>query len=220
MNPSNSQTNSQTNNEFQNEITPPGTFKLRISRGSQVYYEGDRAESLYRLTSGLARMTKLSPSGRPVVVRHVLPGDYFGEAVLHGQHHHAEVQALTDLTFDVLPALIQDPNTLISVTKNLSQQLERTMQFEAHLQLGELRERIARYLLQLRHTPLCELNSDGQPELSVAQEVIAQGVNASRESASKILKEMRLEGLIDVQYRRTVLLNIAGLEVLAQNELG
>jgi CRP/FNR family transcriptional regulator, LitR-dependent transcriptional activator len=199
--------------------SPAGTFKLRISRGSQVYYEGDRAESLYRLTSGLARMTKLSPSGRPVVVRHVLPGDYFGEASLNDQTHHAEVQALTDLTFDVLPASIHDPRTLISVTKNLSQQLERTMQFEAHLQLGELRERVARYLLQLRHTPLCEVNAKGQPVLSVAQEVIAQGVNASRESASKILKEMRLEGLIDVQYRRTILLNIPALEVLAQNEL-
>ena len=199
--------------------SPAGTFKLRISRGSQVYYEGDRAESLYRLTSGLARMTKLSPSGRPVVVRHVLPGDYFGEASLNDQTHHAEVQALTDLTFDVLPASIHDPRTLISVTKNLSQQLERTMQFEAHLQLGELRERVARYLLQLRHTPLSEVNAKGQPVLSVAQEVIAQGVNASRESASKILKEMRLEGLIDVQYRRTILLNISALEALAQNEL-
>jgi CRP-like cAMP-binding protein len=78
---------------------------------------------------------------------------------------------------------------------------------------------VARYLLQLRHTPLSEVNAKGQPVLSVAQEVIAQGVNASRESASKILKEMRLEGLIDVQYRRTILLNIPALEVLAQNEL-
>ena len=78
---------------------------------------------------------------------------------------------------------------------------------------------MARYLLQLRHTPLCELNAKQQAVLSVAQEVIAQGVNASRESASKILKEMRLEGLIDVQYRRTILLNIPALEILAQNEL-
>jgi CRP/FNR family transcriptional regulator, LitR-dependent transcriptional activator len=216
MNPSNANPNPVQANL---NDTLPGTFKLRISRGSQVYYEGDRAESLYRLTSGLARMTKLSPSGRPVVVRHVLPGDYFGEAVLSDQTHHAEVQALTDLTFDVLPASIQDPKTLISVTKNLSEQLERTMHFEAHLQLGELRERVARYLLQLRHTPLSEVNAKEQPVLSVAQEVIAQGVNASRESASKILKEMRLEGLIDVQYRRTILLNIPALEALAQNEL-
>jgi CRP/FNR family transcriptional regulator, LitR-dependent transcriptional activator len=192
---------------------------FRVARGTPVYSEGEPSESLYRLTSGLARVTKLSPGGRTIVVRHVLPGDYFGEEVLNANPHSVEAQALTDLTLERLSPNMQDPNMLISVTKNLSAQLARTMRFETHLQLGELPERVARYLLELCQTPLCETDAQGRCTLRVSQEVIGQGVNGTRESTAKVLKILRNAGLIAIEYRRTTILNLLRLEEYARGEM-
>jgi CRP/FNR family transcriptional regulator, LitR-dependent transcriptional activator len=189
--------------------------QLRVSKGSPVYLEGDPSESLFRLTAGMARVTKLSPNGRTVVVRHVLPGDYFGEESLNSQIHTVEAHALTDLTLEMLSPAVTDPSMLIQVTKNLSEQLARIMKFETHLQLGELPERIARYLLELLRTPLCETDALGRQSLRISQEVIAQGVNGTRESTAKILKQLRQAGLIEIEYRRTILIDLAGLQRFA-----
>jgi CRP/FNR family transcriptional regulator, LitR-dependent transcriptional activator len=193
--------------------------QLRIPKGSPVYLEGDPSESLYRLTSGMARVTKLSPNGRTVVVRHVLPGDYFGEESLNARVHSVEAHALTDLTLEMLSPAVNDSSMLIQVTKNLSSQLARTMKFETHLQLGELIERIARYLLELIRTPLCEIDARGRSSLRISQEVVAQGVNGTRESTAKILNQLRHAGLIEIEYRRTTLIDLAGLERFARGEL-
>jgi CRP/FNR family transcriptional regulator, LitR-dependent transcriptional activator len=198
---------------------PRPAHQIRVSRGSPVYLEGDPSESLYRLTSGLARVTKLSPSGRTIVVRHVLPGDYFGEEVLNAKAHSVEAHALTDLTLEMLSPVVNDSSMLIHVTKNLSEQLARTMKFETHLQIGELPERIARYLLELIRTPLCETDTLGRPSLRISQEVIGQGVNGTRESTAKILKQLRNAGLIEIEYRRTILIDLAGLQRFAHGEL-
>ena len=192
--------------------------QFRVARGAQVYSEGEPSESLYRLTSGLARVTKLSPGGRTIVVRHVLPGDYFGEDVLNARTHSVEAQALTDLTLERLSPTIQDPSILINVTKNLSEQLARTMRFETHLQLGELLERVARYLLELCRTPLCETDAEDRLTLRVSQEVIGQGVNGTRESTAKVLKILRNAGLIAIEYRRTTILSLDGLTRYAHGE--
>lgn len=47
--------------------------------GQTVAYDGEEARGLFWLESGLIRVTKLTKSGELMTVRHVLPGDYFGE---------------------------------------------------------------------------------------------------------------------------------------------
>ena len=53
--------------------------QIRYRRGQTVYFEGDPALSLFKVETGLVRIAKLTPKGRVLTVRHVLPGDYFGE---------------------------------------------------------------------------------------------------------------------------------------------
>src|SRR6476469_11092174 len=67
-----------------------------VRRGQTLYYAGDSAPSLYRLESGLMRAVRLTPQGRNLTVRHIHPGDVFGEETLHGQTRAHQVVALTD----------------------------------------------------------------------------------------------------------------------------
>ena len=67
---------------------PPGSLstdtprKTRAARGEVIYRQGERCGLLYRADTGLIRLFQVTPRGRTVTLRHVLPGDYFGEACL------------------------------------------------------------------------------------------------------------------------------------------
>lgn len=190
---------------------------MRYRRGQTVYYEGDPAHSLYRVESGLVRIAKLTPKGRVLTVRHVLPGDYFGEEALTTSWRNHQVEALTDATVvPVDPQAISVENLHV-VTRNLSDQLHRVMAYEYHLQIGDLRQRVARYLLELAGTPLGGVDDEGCRYVRATHELLAEGTSSTRESVSKIITELRAEGLVRSGYRRITLVDMPALEELAES---
>jgi CRP/FNR family transcriptional regulator, LitR-dependent transcriptional activator len=191
--------------------------QMRYRRGQTVYYEGDPALSLFRVESGLIRIAKLTPKGRVLTVRHVLPGDYFGEEALNKQWRDHQVEALTDATLVPVDPQSITGDSLGVVARSLSDQLQRVMAYEYHLQIGDLRQRVARYLLQLAQTPLGGIDESNHQFVRATHELIAEGTSSTRESVSKIITELRSEGLLQSGYRRITLLNNATLEQMAQH---
>ena len=191
-------------------------YAVRYNRGQTVYHEGNPALSLFKLETGLVRISKLTPNGRTLTVRHVLPGDYFGEETFNGQRHEHQVEALTDATISSLDPKVIDNENLHLVTRSLSNQLQRAMAFEYHLQVGDLRQRVARYLVHLSATPLGGVNEQGHAFVRCTHELIAEGTSSTRESVSKSITELRFEGLLESGYRRITLLNIPALQEIAQ----
>jgi CRP/FNR family transcriptional regulator, LitR-dependent transcriptional activator len=191
--------------------------QMRYRRGQTVYYEGDPALSMFRVESGLIRIAKLTPKGRVLTVRHVLPGDFFGEEALTRQWRDHQVEALTDATLVPVDPSTITGESLSSVTRSLSEQLQRVMAYEYHLQIGDLRQRVARYLLQLAETPLGGTDENGNPFVRATHELIAEGTSSTRESVSKIITELRADGFVQSGYRRITLLNNAKLQGIAEH---
>jgi CRP-like cAMP-binding protein len=54
----------------------------KVRRKEVVYRAGDRTDAIYRLEHGLVRIIEILPDGRQLTLRHILPGDYFGEEAL------------------------------------------------------------------------------------------------------------------------------------------
>mgnify|MGYP000448164969 CR=1 FL=1 len=104
------------------------------------------------------------------------------------------------------------------VARNLARQMRRVLAYETHLQTGELRSRIARYLLFLADTP-ASFRDEGGLYVTVSHEEIADATASTRESVSKLLSDMRREGLIATAYRKVYLLDLEGLEAEAQSAL-
>ncbi|MCH1927131.1 helix-turn-helix domain-containing protein, partial [Shewanella sp. C31] len=87
-----------------------------------------------------------------------------------------------------------------------------------HLQTGELRARIARYLLFLADTPASYRDEKGL-YVTLSHEEIADATASTRESVSKILSDLRQEGLISTAYRKVYLLDLQALEAQAEGAL-
>ena len=80
-----------------------------------------------------------------------------------------------------------------------------------------MRQRVARYLIKLSENAF---GLEGRRAcvlvVSATHELIAEGTASTRESVSKIITELRSEGLIESGYRSIVLLMPDELDEIAQ----
>ena len=202
-------------NPAQDSFTAP-SLDLRLKRKQSLFHPGDQSQSIFRVNEGLIRITKMTPEGRTLTVRHVEPGDFFGEEALSGESRTDLAEALTSAKIAAIDPKLINGSDLMMITQSLSEQMKRLMDFEYHLQTGELRERVARYLLQLADTPLAVINELDQIMISATHEFLAEGTASTRESVSKIVSDLRNEGLIESGYRSIIILDKEELEMTAE----
>lgn len=190
----------------------------RVRRKEVIYRAGDRAEALYRLERGLVRVVEILPDGRQLTLRHVLPGDYFGEESLSERNYRYTAETLTEAAIDALLPHDLSLEELRHIASSLASQMSQMHAYETHLQWGELRSRICRYLLYLAATA-----AHGQDErglyVTASHEEIADATASTRESVSKLLSDLRHEGLLDTGYRKIYLVDRQGLEAEAETHL-
>ncbi len=199
---------------------PIPNSSVRYMRGQWVYSQGTPALNLFRIETGLLRLVKVTLKGRVLTVRHLLPGDYFGEEALGNCHHQYGVEALTrTLVVPLEPATLEVAQAAV-ILRNLSEQMSRAMQYGYHLQTGELKQRVVRYLLELADTPLGGEDGENLLFVKATHELIAEGTFSTRESVSKIITELREASFIESGYRQITLKNIDGLhQIIAQPKL-
>ncbi|MEX2543365.1 MAG: cyclic nucleotide-binding domain-containing protein [Trueperaceae bacterium] len=191
------------------------TQTLSFHRKQTLYHSGDPAQSVFRVRDGLIRITRMTPEGRVLTVRHVMPGDFFGEeAFMHGNREEI-AEALTNAQIEAIDPEMINHGDLMTITQSLSKQMQRLMDYEYHLQTGDLRQRVARYLINLSDTPLAAQDEARRHVISATHELIAEGTASTRESVSKIITELRSEGLIESGYRSITLLDPLELQVIA-----
>lgn len=189
---------------------------LKLQRKQTLYHSGDSALSVFKVRDGLVRITRMTPEGRVMTVRHVMPGDYFGEEVFMEGVREEIAEALTSAELEAINPDTIDFQDLFAITQSLSTQMQRLIDYEYHLQTGDLRQRVARYLLKLADTALCYVNEERYRVIAATHELLAEGTASTRESVSKIITELRNEGLIASRYRNIILLEEGQLVALAE----
>lgn len=197
------------------ELNIPGQM-LRFQRRQTLYHNGDPAKSVFRVRDGLVRITRMTPEGRVLTVRHVEPGDFFGEEAFTEGRRDEMAEALTSTDIEAIDPALINHSDLFAITQSLSRQMQRLMDYEYHLQTGDLRQRVARYLLQLSATPLARSDENGRLLVAATHELIAEGTASTRESVSKIITELRSAGLIESGYRSIVITDSDALDEVAQ----
>jgi CRP-like cAMP-binding protein len=193
----------------------------KVRRKEVIYRAGDRADAIYHLERGLVRIVEILPDGRQLTLRHVLPGDYFGEEALSEQQYRYTAEALTDAA-----AFAVDPKTLSgddlrALAASLASQMAQVQAYETHLQSKQFIQenaRLCRYLLYLAATA-----AQGQDErgtyVTASHEEIADATASTRESVSKLLSDLRHEGILDTGYRKIYLVDRKTLELEAESRM-
>jgi len=185
---------------------------LTFQRRQTLYHSGDAAQSVFRVRDGLVRITRMTPEGRVLTVRHLVPGDFFGEEAFMDGRREEIAEALTSAQIEAIDPAMINGQDLMAITRSLSVQMQRSIDYQYHLQTGDLRQRVARYLLKLADTPLARRDAQGRPVISATHELVAEGTASTRESVSKIITDLRADGFIASGYRSITLLDLEALQ--------
>lgn len=146
-----------------------------------------------------------------MTVRHILPGDFFGEEALTCETYRHQAEVLIRSSLRRFEPSDLSGSALRSLLESLGGQLQRLVQAEYDLQTADLRQRIVRYLLELADTPLGSEDPDNRLYVRATHELLAEGTRSTRESVSKVITDLRAAGWIESGYRHITLLDLPAL---------
>lgn len=195
----------------------------QFAAGEIIFNAGAAGVSMMAIVAGFVRVSMLTPTAREVTLRELGPGEVFGEiAMLDGGPRSATVRAVTNCTLVVLErrsllyVMQNSPGVSIRLIEMLCGMIRRSDERMIEIAFLDLPSRIARLLLRLT---AAEPSSGGGPltRLSISQADIANMIGSSRENVNRCLRKWQRMELIDLNGGRLVLLDRAGLEVIAFN---
>ena len=188
------------------EIEQHGSIKT-YRKNTIVINEGDETDSLYLILSGRVKVFLSSEDGREAVLNHQGPGEYFGEmSLIDRQPRAASVMTVEPARLmiisrgDFMRCLANNPEIALNLIEPMTSRIRMLAQNVSNLALLDVYGRVARTLLQ--HAS----EEDGVMMTGkLTQQEIADMVGASRAMVSRILKDLRTGGYIDVEKKRIII---------------
>lgn len=193
----------------------------RIQRGEFFFHQGDRADHVYLLTSGKAKLVRMDSEGRSVILHVTLPTEPFGLVdALGGGARLISAEALEDAralvwdTSTIRQAIMNHPSVSLNAVRLMAEAVEESWS-HAHVATERSDRRIARHLLHLARTVGHEVQQRGAIELLLSHQDLAEMVNTTQYTISRILSSWKRQNIVDVGRERIVVLDQQRLRAAA-----
>jgi len=196
------------------------SIEKKYSKGEIVFAEGDDGIGFFIVADGRVKIYKVSMEGKEQILHIFGRGEPIGEVpVFTGQRFPASAEAIekSELIFfprkTFIELISKNPSLGLNMIGLLAKRLRQfTVQIE-NLSLKEVPGRLAAYLVLLSE----EQNSPERIKLTISKGQLASLLGTIPETLSRILSKMSTSSLIEVDGRHIKLLDMDGLEDLAEN---
>ncbi|WP_334072261.1 MULTISPECIES: Crp/Fnr family transcriptional regulator [Paenibacillus] len=174
-------------------------------KGRVIFREGERSDTLYVLSRGVVKLTKMADNGKEHILRLLFPGDFFGQfSLLQEKPHYASASTIDEADIcrihrtDFLEVLRRSPDTAARFMSALSAQLEEADSWASVLTLLEADRRLAKMLLYFRQksAPRAE-----EFKLPVSKKELAGVIGTTPETLSRKLGQLTDAGIVSVNRR-------------------
>jgi CRP/FNR family transcriptional regulator, cyclic AMP receptor protein len=189
-----------------------------LPRGQVVFRQGEPGASMYVILSGKVRMSRPADAGRENILTLLGPGDLFGELTLFDPAPRlATATAITDVTLAVFTAsamkawLSTEPEAAWHFLHLLASRLRRTNDALENLLFGDVPRRVTRTLVDMAGKFGDPVPDGIRVHHELTQEQLAQHVGASRESVNKALSELASRGVIRLEPKTVIILDMQRL---------
>jgi CRP/FNR family transcriptional regulator, dissimilatory nitrate respiration regulator len=191
-----------------------GSRVIEINRGSFLFNRGDQAHGFYLLIEGQIKLGLISPHGDEKIIGLIQPGQSFGEAVLFLERTFpVYAQATLDsktllITREAIFDLLDNDTAVVrSMLAGLSARNRQLINDIESISLQNCTQRLIGYLLQIS----AESPDPSNIHLPANKLIIASMLNITPETFSRVLLRLSNAGLIDVNGKDVVIINVAGL---------
>lgn len=173
---------------------------VKLEEGQLLFAQGEEVTNFYLVLSGKMKLYRVSPDGQEKIIEIVPQGGLFAEALMFMDQPHypvssAALSATTVIGIDAndFKDMLRDSvETCLLLLGNMSFRLRQLVHEIDTLTLHSGTCRVASYLLQ--HAP----DDRESFELDTAKGVIAARLSVKPETFSRIIKNLRGEGVISI----------------------
>lgn len=189
----------------------------RYRAGSLIYTPGEPScEKLYILKEGRVDRYRLTTGGKRLMTRYIRPGAVFGVLGLLGRAMQGNfAEAVEDSVIYVinrqhlLAFIRKQPEMTLRILALVANRLRQTEEHLLDAYYSPVIVRLARYLLT-------NADPDSGVLTNCTHEQIGNTIGAVRQTVTGMLRQMRLNGLIETKPMQIWIINRAGLEEILQ----
>ena len=192
----------------------------RYVKGGIIYAPEEPATELYLIKEGRVALNLLSQEGRTLTVRVVKAGELFGHAALLSDGtFDTFAQALRPTTTAVVrrdtleELMVARPALALALMDDLGRHSQALSRRLGNVAFKSVPARLASLLLELAQPSGRDTTTTGR----WTHQELADMINAYRETVTKVLNQFRVAKLIEMDRQGVTLLNVAGLQELAQH---
>jgi CRP-like cAMP-binding protein len=197
-----------------NSFAPVGV-PMNFGRNAEIYAEGETAGYVYKVVSGVVRVSKLLPDGRRQISAFHLPGEMFGFEA--SEAHHASAEAVVPVKvvafrWDGMPDTgRQSPGFVRELLDLAVRGLRHTQDHLLLLGRKNALERLAAFLLEMD----ARTGAKHLLDLAMPRHDIADYLGLTLETVSRMFAELKEMGAIKLESARRVhLLNPEKLKAM------
>lgn len=191
-------------------------IERRFPPDAAIFHEGDPADALFIVRTGLVKLVSLSERGSDSILHILRPGEIFGELVLHAEKRPFTAVAITAVTVsrlkrkDLLDLLSCVPSFARNFLGVLASRLLRVERDFADLLNAWSHHRLARELLHLAEDLGEETPAGTLIPLHLTHEDLSNLIGTARETVTIQLHKFEEMGMIRREGRR-IIVNRSGL---------
>jgi CRP-like cAMP-binding protein len=191
--------------------------------GSVIYHAGEVGQDVFGISSGVVTLQSKLTHADAVLLHMLRPGEWFGTVpVLLGRSRRVTAVARTDVNLlrvpgDELRALLRRrPEWFAELGRDAVHNLDLGMQTAADLLIRDASARCAAVLLRLAGRRWASgPEADLPSEIPASQTELAMLCNLSRNTFSRVVKELSSRGLVTLNYRSLTVNDPARLRAVA-----
>ncbi len=186
--------------------------RRRYPNRTTVIHEGDKCETLFYIISGSVSVMLEDEDGKEAVITYLNPGDFFGEMGLFEHIDARSACVRTKSPCEIAEISYQHfndyskahPEIRYTIGTQMAHRLRDTTKRIGDLSFLNVTGRIASILLELSKQPGAVSHPDGV-QIRISRQEIGRIANCSREMASRVLKELEDQGLIEAHGKTIVI---------------
>lgn len=195
------------------------TISRSVSKKSVVFYEGVEKEAVFFIMDGLVKTYKTDESGHEQIISFLKTGQMFPHTGLfNNKPYPATAEALVDTKLLAIPVrmfeqlMTETPSIAIKMMHVMGD-IIRELQEKLQVFTGQdVKYRALSFLLKLANQHGVANGNKVTINLPMTHQEFANSVGTTRETVNRLLNQLGKQGLIEVDRRRIVIIDVEELK--------
>lgn len=194
----------------------------KYKKNSIVIHEGDAGEAFFFIKSGKVKVFKTSYDGRDITLNILGEGSIFAEVTLFNDiNYPATIEVLEDseigmiLNKDIEKLILRNTSLALQIIKLLNKRLYRSQSTIKDLAFSDTLVRVTNVLIDLSNRHGLVASKGIEINMNITRQDIANMVGTTRETVSRIIADLKRDGLIETSSKKIILLDIKKLKSLS-----